>query len=362
MKRLEVVYNGWGDCFLLGTLADDGRQLLFEYSQEALRQALELSPVQLPLRATAFGDFPAHQHRLPGLVADSLPDGWGLLLMDRVFLKAGLEPVTVSPLDRLAFVGDRAIGALTFRPPQDIGSLPDTIDLGTLAREIRTIVEGGESDALRELALLGSSPHGARPKVLVYHDPQARTVSTNASRGAPWIIKFQSAGEHPEVCALEALYARLAHRCGIEMPETRHFDINRKLAAFGIARFDVEVGLRVPVHSMAGLMHADFRQPSIDYVGLLRVTRLMSHDEREVRKAFVRAVFNVVFHNRDDHAKNFSFRLDRERRWKLAPGYDLSFSQGPSDRRSRRAGNGLRHARRRISDPHRHAQDDIKGD
>ncbi len=116
MKKLSVYYEGWGERWLLGTLADDGQHLLFEYAAEALRQGLELSPRHLALRAPAYGDFPAYQMRLPGLVADALPDGWGLLLMDRLFRKHGRNPASVSPLDRLAFINGRAIGALNFEP------------------------------------------------------------------------------------------------------------------------------------------------------------------------------------------------------------------------------------------------------
>ena len=117
MKQLAVHYCGWGEDWLLGLLADDGATLLFEYASEALAQGLELSPLHLKLRAPAYGDFPPYLHRLPGLMADSLPDGWGLLLMDRLFRRQGLRHP--GPLDRLAFIGDRAMGALRFVPATD---------------------------------------------------------------------------------------------------------------------------------------------------------------------------------------------------------------------------------------------------
>ena len=113
------------------------------------------------------------------------------------------------------------------------------------------------------------------------------------------------------------------------MPPTLHVDLGPRLAAFGVQRFDVEAGMRVPVHTLAGALHADFRMPSVDAETFLALTRKLTRDEREVRKAFCRVVFNVVFHNRDDHAKNVSFRLGRDRRWYLAPAYDLTFCRGP---------------------------------
>lgn len=331
MKKISVYYEGWGERWQLGTLADDGQRLLFEYSAEALRQGLELSPRNLALRVTAYGDFPAHQMRLPGLVADALPDGWGLLLMDRLFRKSGRNPASVSPLDRLAFINGRALGALTFEPAQKMDLPADDVQLLELAQQARVIIADKDSDALRVLAVMGGSPHGARPKVLVHYNPATGFMSTAPFDGsAAWLVKFQAQDEHKEVCAIEVLYAELAAAFGLEMPATRYFDLSKKLAGFGIERFDVEDGMRVPVHTLAGLMHADFRLPSsVDYLTFLRATRFITRSQVEVHKAFERAVFNVVFNNRDDHAKNLSYRLGRDRAWRLAPGYDLTCCEGP---------------------------------
>lgn len=333
MKQLVVHYAGWGEDWPLGVLADDGTTLLFEYTPEALAQGLELSPLHLKLRAAAHGGFPGFQHRLPGLIADSLPDGWGLLLMDRIFRREGLRHP--GPLDRLAFVGDRAIGALRFVPPQDMGAELPEWKLLALAEESGRVLAGDAGVALRELALAGGSPQGARPKALVQYDARTGQVSTRADApGEPWLVKFPGQQEHKEVCAIEQLYADLARDCGLEMPETAWFDLSPELAAFGVARFDREQGLRVPLHSLAGLLQVDFRLPgSTDYTAFLRATRALTRDEREVRKAYARAVFNVLFHNRDDHPKNVAWRLGRDRRWRLAPAFDLTFSEGPMGQR-----------------------------
>ena len=330
MKKLAVHYQGWGEDWLLGTLADDGRDLLFEYSQRALDEQLELSPVRFKLRTATYSGFPAHLWGLPGLMADALPDGWGRLLMDRLARKQGLNPALLSPLDRLAFVGARAIGALAFEPVNALQLDDHDVALLALATQVKMVLSGDETSVLTELALLGGSPHGARPKVLV-HMTEDGQVSTLARPGSQaWLVKFQAADESKEVCVLEHVYAQLARDCGIDMPRTRHFDLEPQLAAFATCRFDVEDGLRVPTHTLAGLLHANFALPgAVDYTTFLRAARLLTRDEREVKKAFGRAVFNVVFNNRDDHPKNFSFRLHRDRCWKLAPGYDLTFNEGP---------------------------------
>lgn len=329
MKLLSVHYSGWGEDWPLAQLADDGATLLFEYTPEALAQGLELSPLHLKLGATTYGGFPPHQHRLPGLIADSLPDGWGLLLMDRLFRRHGLRPP--GPLDRLGFIADRAMGALRFEPAvKPPAAEPDWTFLA-LARASERVLAGEADDVLAELALAGGSPQGARPKAVVQYDSASGHLSTRSDApGVPWLVKFPGQGEHKEVCAIEQLYADLARDCGLDMPASACFDLSPRLAAFGVARFDRLSGLRVPVHSLAGLLQLDFRLPgSADYTALLRATRLLTRNQREVEKAFERAAFNVLFHNRDDHPKNFAWCLGRDRRWRLAPAFDLTFSEGP---------------------------------
>lgn len=330
MKRLEVHYRGWGEQWPLGTLADSGRSVLFEYSPEALRQGLELSPRNLRLRREAYSGFSAGQHRLPGLIADALPDGWGLLVTDRLFRRGGCDPGTLSPLDRLAFIGERAIGALAFAPASRGPHAVDDVPLLALAQGVRELLNDRDSAVLRQLALLGGSPHGARPKAMVQYDASSGAMSTDpAAAGTPWLVKFPARHEHKEVCAIENAYAELARRCGLSVPATRHFDLDRTLAAFGIERFDREAGLRVPMLTLAGLLDADFRMPQVDYLTFLRATSFLTGDQREVFAAYARCVFNVLFHNRDDHSKNFSYRLGRDRRYRLAPVYGVTFGEGP---------------------------------
>ncbi len=164
MKKLNVIYAGWGERFQFGELADDGKDLLFEYSAQAIKRGLELSPYKLPLSAVAYGEFPEHQLKLPGLISDALPDGWGMLLMDRLFRKEGRNLADISPLDRLAFIGDRAMGALTFEPADRETLSGKDVQLLELAQDVRQVMEDGSEDLLRKLALMGGSPHGARQR------------------------------------------------------------------------------------------------------------------------------------------------------------------------------------------------------
>lgn len=336
VHKINVFYEGWGEAFHWATLGtvDARSPIIFEYTDTAFSRGLELSPYLFPLvKGRDFSrSLPRHQSGLPGPVYDCLPDGWGLLLMDRIFRQRGLDPARLSALDRLAYVGDSAIGAMTFAPADEAMERGAAdIPLERLAQEVQQVLQGRDTALLLQLALVGGSPHGARPKALVYLDQQTQRASTAPMEGAtPWLVKFPAMTEHPEVCALEDLYAKSAHACGLEVPPTVSLELGNGLAAFGIQRFDREGAYRVPVHSLAALLGADFRVPgSIDYTALIQATRFLTRDAREVKKAFERAVFNVVFNNRDDHGKNFSFRMDKDGHWKLAPVYDVTFNRGP---------------------------------
>lgn len=332
MKKLQVIYAGWGERWVLGTLADTGQQILFEYSPQARQQGLELAPLRAPLAHVGALTGEPFFMGLPGFIADSLPDGWGLLLMDRAFRRAGRQAVNMTPLDRLAFIGERAMGALAFEPAERIAAEQDDLNLKQLASDAALVIANEDADeALRHLLLLGGSPQGARPKVLVNFNTVSGRIScgTEHGEGDPWLIKFPAGDEHRDACAIEALYARLAAHCGMAMPESRFFDLDGRYSAFGVRRFDREGGLRIPLQSHSAALHVDYRQPSLDYEMLLRLTRRLTGDEREVGKAFERCAFNVLTHNRDDHSRNFAFRLDRQRRWQLAPPFDLTFNEGP---------------------------------
>lgn len=377
MRKLQVIYVGWGERWPLGTLADTGQRILFEYTPQARAQGLELSPLRAPLAGVGAVAGEPFFMGLPGLVADSLPDGWGLLLMDRAFARAGRPPARISPLERLAFIGERAMGALVFEPADDTPPEPDTLDLTQLAREAEQInrddadeISQDANPALTRLLMLGGSPQGARPKVLVHYQPGTGRISGHADNnggGEPWLIKFPANQEHRDACAVEALYARLATHCGLDMPPSQFFELDGRHSAFGVRRFDRAAGLRVPMQSLSSALHADYRQPTLDYEMLLRLTRRLTGDEREVVKAFERCVFNVLTHNRDDHARNFAFCLDRQRHWKLAPAFDLTYSEGPRGQHfTTIAGEGLAPSRahllelaRRAGVPTRQAQASI---
>lgn len=343
MKRLEVFYNGWGEHWHLGSLLDTGIKLQFEYAPSAVQQGLALSPLHYPLpRILGEQPLPLRQSNLapfmglPGFIADSLPDGWGWLLMDKALRRAGRDPNAVSVLERLAMIGTGAMGALSFEPSQETLDTDEVQDLLALAKEMRDVLKSDAAHSteaqLVRLLKVGGSPQGARPKALLEVD------------GQPWLFKFPAQGEHPEVCALEELYARFVRQHqhhsqhqqgdGNWMPASKLYVLDNQHSAFAVARFDRERTYRAPMLSLSALLHADHRMPTLDYeTVLLATTRLTGH-LGETTKAFERAVLHAMLHNRDDHAKNIAYCLNERRQWKLSPIFDLTYSNGPGGEHS----------------------------
>lgn len=338
LEQVDVYYDGWGEHWRWGTLvsttAITGRPLIvFEYSDEAKNRGLELSAYRLPLEGPKLRrDFPLHQLGLPGPVYDALPDGWGMLLMDRLFKRRGLNSARIGPLERLAYIGNNAMGAMSFEPVAPEALEPQVeVSIDLLAAEVQEVLKGEGGEFLQQLLLVGGSPQGARPKALVYRDPRTGIFTTIARSGfEAWLVKFPARQEHPEVCAIEMVYAECLRMCGINTPDTQYFSLPNGLAAFATKRFDREDNLRVPMQSLAAFTAADFQNAgALDYVNFLRATHLCTNDVREKALAFERVVFNVAFNNRDDHPKNFAYIMSKSGQWTLAPAYDVTFCEGP---------------------------------
>jgi len=336
MKKLEVRFTRDAvDSFSVGTLAEDRGTIYFEYSPEFVGLGLNLSPFSLPFEPGLFEHKDREFGALPGLFDDSLPDGWGLLLMDRHFRSLGRSLADISPLDRLSWLGTSTMGALTYHPPAENDfTNPDLIDLHDMARQSREILEGSVSTVLPQLLKAGGSPGGARPKVLVGFNPGSdRLIS--GENDLPdgydhWMVKFPGQADFVGVGALEYAYSLMARGAGIEMPPTRLFETSEGGRFFGAQRFDRSNNRRYHVHSFGNMIQSNFRIPSNDYADLLKVTSLLTRNHDEVLEAFRRMVFNLLAHNRDDHVKNFSFILDDETGdWRMSPAYDLLHTPGP---------------------------------
>ncbi len=330
MSRIAVHYED----LLVGELAEARGAVFFEYSPAFIASRHELSPFRLPLGPGVKTRDTPPSRRLPGLFEDSLPDAWGRRVMLEWFRRQGMPEHAVTSLRMLAYVGERAMGALRYTPALDIPT-PGEVDLAALCAAAAEAERGGEID-LAVLARAGSSAGGARPKALL-HLPDAVDgaalpwAGANPPRGyTPWLVKFDL-GAVPLLGPLEEAFARLARAAGIDLPPTRLVATTdpdgRPRRHFAVRRFDREIDpaggatRRVHHHTLAALLHQG--GGDLDYQTFLRATRQLTRDEREVWRAYRRAVFNVLAGNRDDHAKNHGF-LYRDRAWTLGPAYDLT--------------------------------------
>ncbi|MHB8147747.1 MAG: type II toxin-antitoxin system HipA family toxin, partial [Vulcanimicrobiaceae bacterium] len=195
------------------------------------------------------------------------------------------------------------------------------------------ILQGAPSDVLAELEQLGGSSGGARPKVLVGMNHAGDIISGAGDLPEgfeAWIVKFRSSHDVDDIGPLEAAYASMARAAGLEMAETALLPSLVGPGHFATKRFDRQPGgSRLHVASVAGLLESAWEVPSVDYDTLLKVTMAVTRQHRDVEKMFHRMVFNIVAHNRDDHAKQHAFLMDAHGKWRLAPAYDLTYSRGP---------------------------------
>ena len=322
----------------VGRLAIRNGIIYFEYDNDFLQTELEISPIKLPLQRGVV-ELPRDPFEgLAGVFNDSLPDGWGRLLFDRMLRSEGILPSEVTPLDRLAHVGLHGLGALVYEPDESPNFDDEIIDLDVLASQTKEVLEGGSDEVIAELLALNGSSAGARPKALIGVDKERKNISYGAHQLSdgfePWMVKFPNSQDGNDSGAIEYVYALMAKEAGIAMPNVHLFSSQKGNGYFAVKRFDREGNERLHMHTVSGLIHSNFRFPSLDYEDLLSLTSYLTKDIREVEKMFRLAVFNVMAHNQDDHAKNFSFLMNELGEWKLSPAYDLTFSNGPGGEQS----------------------------
>lgn len=317
-KLVYIYYNGLRDKQLVGRLLLKNRQIFFEYDTSFIKLGLELSIFKLPLKSGVIQSDDRTFEGLFGVFNDSLPDGWGRLLLDRKLINLGFNLGNISALDRLCFVGSYGMGALSYEPENPSDANPFIKDLDKIYHEIQCTLEQEDNRYIDHLLALNGSSTGARPKVLLRIDDE------------DWLIKFRSSMDPKDISAIEYAYHLMAIAAGLNVPEAKLFQSEKnKFGFFGVKRFDRKGNQRIHMHTVAGLLHADHREASLDYETIMKATLYLTHDTRECEIQFRNAVFNVFSHNRDDHSKNFSFLMSENGTWSVSPAYDLTFSSGP---------------------------------
>ena len=321
----------------VGRLALLNREIVFEFTSDFPVSTLNISP--LKLRANeghpVISGPPEPFDGLHGVFNDSLPDGWGRLLVDRKVKELGILPSQLTQLDRLAWVGTRGMGALIYQPERQFaqGRPGEQVDLDELAEASRQILEDVPEVVFEHLLMAGGSPQGARPKALIGLSVDKSTAVYGIERLPAeyqhWLVKFVAPQESPEAGLIEKAYADMARDAGIGISESIVLSSSSSPGYFATRRFDRVKERRLHMHTAAGMLHADFRLPSVSYIDLLKLVSFVTRDQTAVDQMFLRMVFNIVAHNRDDHSKNHAFLMNESGHWNLSPAYDVTFSGGP---------------------------------
>jgi serine/threonine-protein kinase HipA len=355
---IEVRYDGATVGALAPSGSGAGGPIRFQYDSGWLRRGIELAPFLLPIsdgaRVFEFrGLRPETFHALPPTFADSLPDRFGNRIIDAWMARQGVSATQITALDRLAYVGARAMGALEYRPPRGPSTADPTIlDLAELTVAARAAIEGrldadgrGSDDratraALQTVLQVGTSAGGARPKAVLNVDDTTGAFRSGALPPLPgetaWLLKFdgvtdeRTLAESRQYTRIEYAYSLMAHEIGISMAECRLLHEGGR-AHFMTRRFDrPSPEVRVHMTTLCGLRALDNDDVGVhDYAQLFETIATLDLGEEAMVEAFRRMVFNVAAVNHDDHTKNHAFLMDAEGRWSLAPAYDLSYANVP---------------------------------
>lgn len=316
----------------VGVLEQRKEGIFFDFYESFRANQLPISPYKLdPKIKMKYNYFDSmFANGMPGIFNDSMPDGYGAMLMRKYFKqKQGAGMVT--PLQSLAFVGNDGIGALEYSPCEDYHDLFD-IDISTLPKTLKSEYEGPVSDVLANLIKL-PSPGGARPKTSVLYDEKAGIMkgghTSNATKDLlPWIIKFDE--DNSQVTVLEKLYQDIAKKSGILCPITKLLYVGDEVH-FAIKRFDRIEKDKLHQATVSGLQHlSHIETNNFSYENLLVMTQQLTKDMSQVQDMYKRMVLNIVGANYDDHLKNTSFSMTKDGVWSLSPIYDVVYNTGPA--------------------------------
>ncbi len=345
----------WG--MRVGAVAPDPRPgcYVFAYDPSWRRRGIELAPITMPLTDTrsifAFPDLaePSYK-RLPGLLADALPDDFGNALIDAWMTNKGIEKRAITTLDRLAYMGKRGMGALEFKPARGAHrESAEPLEMKSLVEAARMVVNGDLSGdveaqaALANIIRVGTSAGGARAKAVVTWNPKTRQIRSGQFDAAPgfehWLLKFDGVGKDSELGGsadygrIEYAYSLMAKAAGIAMSPCRLLEESGR-AHFMTRRFDREANengtIKHHVQTLCAMDHLDYKQRATHaYAQLFMVIARLKLGDEAIGQAFRRMAFNVMAKNCDDHTKNFVFRLKQGESWELAPAYDVTHAYNP---------------------------------
>ncbi|MDX2465153.1 MAG: type II toxin-antitoxin system HipA family toxin [Porticoccus sp.] len=335
---------------------------LFQYMPAFTRSNIDVAPLTMPLSPQTYS-FPELARTtfkgLPGLLADALPDKYGSALIDKWLVKEGINRAEFSPVDRLCYIGTRAMGALEFTPAIDRKTKTDNhpLDVAAMVQMASKILTEREAfdaaltqdqDNLNEQTLadilqVGVSAGGARAKAIIAWNEQSNEVRSGQltlPKGFQhWLIKFDGIANNRDkeladaqgFGLIEYAYYKMAQDAGIEMSECRILQ-EHKRHHFMTKRFDRTTnGDKLHMQSLCALAHYDFNQPgAYSYEQAMLVAEKLDLGMAAIEQLYRRALFNIMARNQDDHVKNIAFLMDSTGEWRLAPAYDLTFAYNPT--------------------------------
>jgi serine/threonine-protein kinase HipA len=330
-ERIKVSLDFGSSIVEVGILVEQNQQIYFRFEPSFLESDLDISPFKLKKTTEILLSPRAPFDGLFGVFNDSIPDGWGKLLLDRKLIESGKNPKEISVLDRLSMIGKSAQGALIYEPVTNEGKSEDEpVNLDLIAHESDKLLKTGNASFLDQLYHLGGNSVGARPKILVNYNQKLNQFSTVPQEEfEPWIIKFPDLNDLKDIARIEFTYYKMAGACGIEMSESNLFYTEKGKAFFGTKRFDRFANKRLHLHSACGLLHDDFRYSTMDYGHVMDAANRLENNLSACEKVFRLAVFNIYASNMDDHSKNVAFLMNENGSWSLAPAFDLTFSPSP---------------------------------
>lgn len=353
------------DIFIWGTRVgsvvwDDKRELgFFEYSDQFLNSPVELAPLTMPKTREIYS-FPVLNREsfrgLPGLLADSLPDKFGNLLINRWLREQGREITDFSPIERLCYIGNRGMGALEFKPGIKTSAdqmndlnIKELVRLANVAlrsrEELQTTFNQGEDaqneESLIDIISVGTSAGGARAKAVIAWNEETNEIISGQIGALPgfsyWILKLDGIHQNSDkelddpqgFGRIEYAYYLMAKEAGIDISVSKLLEENDR-AHFITSRFDrLESGEKCHMQTLCAMAHYDFNQSgAYSYEQAFQVIRQLKMEKERyaLEEQFRRMVFNVLGRNQDDHTKNISFLMDRSGNWSLSPAYDITFS------------------------------------
>jgi serine/threonine-protein kinase HipA len=324
----------------------------FEYLPAFRESGVDLAPIAMPIASATepfiFPDLAELTYRrLPGMLADALPDDFGNALIDAWMAQQGVNKSQITSLDRLAYMAKRGIGALEFKPARGPGRSKSTtaIKLSALVESARLAVRGEiDTDAharaaLAQIIQVGTSAGGARAKAVISWNPKTHEIRAGQFDVEPgfehWLIKFDGVGTDERLGVsqdygrIEYAYYLMAKAAGIEMSESRLLEEHDR-AHFMTKRFDRDGNKKHHLQTLCGLAHLDYRQRAThDASQLFMTINRLGIEYSGMEQAFRRVAFNIMAANCDDHTKNVSFLLRERERWELAPAYDVTHAYNP---------------------------------